>query len=223
MTESLKDKILKEIVVDYKNALEKNFELTKEFIRLTKDGKVDLMNKSLVKGKDQILLYLIGKMYAKEAGLSETDAVSNKELLTELGMVEGSLFPWIKGLRDSNIIKTSKSGQHSIQLNQIERILLEIKQKQKLKEIEPVITENKIREDLPSLRSKSPTKAIQEALSTSWGDTPRTLNEIADLLKINGLHYSKTSISPLLLKLIRKGSLRRLKEGEIYAYVASRK
>jgi len=96
----LKRKIQEEMMVDYSNTLEKNFDLAKQFIRVTKEGKVDVVVKEKVTGKEQILLYLIGKLYAKEAGFSVTDEVGNKELLDELGVPQGSLLPWLKALRD---------------------------------------------------------------------------------------------------------------------------
>jgi len=131
---SLKERILEEMTVDYSNALEKNFDLAKQFIRLTQDGKVDVIVKDKVSGKEKILLYLIGKLYAKEAGFSPTDDVSNKELVGELGIPEGSLLPWLKELRDKNKIKRIKKGRtvhHSIPINVVERTLKSIERKLK--------------------------------------------------------------------------------------------
>ena len=66
----LKKRIIEEMTVDYSNALEKIFDLAKQFIRITKDGKVFILFKDKLSGKEQILLYLIGKLYAKEAGFT---------------------------------------------------------------------------------------------------------------------------------------------------------
>ena len=65
-TGGLRKKIIDEMTVNYSNALEKNFDLAKQFIRITQDGKVDILHKEKFGGKEQILLYLIGKLYAKE-------------------------------------------------------------------------------------------------------------------------------------------------------------
>jgi len=132
--ENLKKRILEEMTVDYSNALEKNFDLAKQFIRITQDGKVDVIVKDKVSGKEKILLYLIGKLYAKEAGFSPTDDVSNKELMDELGIPEGSLLPWLKELRDKNKIKQIKKGRtvhHRIPINVVERTLRSIERKLK--------------------------------------------------------------------------------------------
>ena len=122
------------MTVDYASALEKNFNLAKQFIRITKDGKVDILFKDKISGKDQILLYLIGKLYAKEAGLTTTDDVGNKELMGELGIPKGSLLPWLKDLRDKNRIKQIKKGRythHYIPVSLVERTLKNLDKKLK--------------------------------------------------------------------------------------------
>ncbi len=129
---SLRERILGEMTADYSSALEKNFELAKKFIRITSDGKVDVLFKDTLTGKEAILLYLIGKLYAKEAGLTPTDDVGSKELMNELGMPEGSLFPWLKDLREDNKVKSISKGKythHTIALNVVEKTLKSIERK----------------------------------------------------------------------------------------------
>src|SRR2546428_11978048 len=92
----LKKKILSEMTVEYSGNLEKNFDLAKQFIRITREGTIDVLVKSKVGGTEQLLLYLIGKMYAKEAGLAASDEVGSNELMQELGIPVGSLMPWLK-------------------------------------------------------------------------------------------------------------------------------
>lgn len=128
----LKKRIIEEMTVDYSNALEKNFDLAKQFIRITKDGKVDILFKDKLSGKEQILLYLIGKLYSKEAGFTATDDAGNKEVMDELGIPEGSLLPWLKDLRDKNKIKQVKKGRythHSIPINLVEKTLKSVEKK----------------------------------------------------------------------------------------------
>ena len=131
---NLKKRIIEEMTVDYSNALEKNFDLAKQFIRITKEGKVDIMIKDSLSGKEQILLYLIGKLFAKEGGFALKDDVGNKELIDELGVPKGSLLPWLKDLRDKKRIKTVKRGNfsyHAIPINIVERVLKNIEKKYK--------------------------------------------------------------------------------------------
>lgn len=125
----LRDRILNEMTVDYASALEKSFNLAKRFIRVTTDGRTEVLVKGQVPQKEQILLYLVGKLYAKEAGLAATAQVSNAELMDELGMPKGSVLPALKELRDANRIERSKSGRtvyHSIPVSMVERILRSI-------------------------------------------------------------------------------------------------
>lgn len=129
---NLKNKIIQEMTVDYANALEKNFEIAKQFIRITREGKVDILFKEKLTGKDKILLYLSGKLYAKEADFIDSDDVGNKELLEELGIPEGSLLPRLKELREKKKIKPIKKGRythHIININVVEKTLKEIEKK----------------------------------------------------------------------------------------------
>lgn len=133
---NLRQRIIDEMTVDYSNTLEKNFELAKQFIRITKDGKVDVLFKDTLNGKDQILLYLVGKLYAKEAGFVASNDVGNEELVNELGVPKGSLFPWLKWLREENKVKQIKKGRytyHSIPESLVEKTLKRIEEKTKKK------------------------------------------------------------------------------------------
>lgn len=126
---SLKQRIAEEMTADYSNALEKNFDLAKQFVRITKDGKVEVLVKEKVSGVEQILLYLIGKLYAKEVGYIPTNDTGNVELMNELGIPKGSLLPWQKILRDEKKITKVKKGKHvnhSIASNVVERVLKSI-------------------------------------------------------------------------------------------------
>ena len=126
---NLKQKIIEEMTVDYANALEKNFDLAKQLTRITKDGKVDVIVKDKLTGKESILLYLIGKLYAKEAELTATNDVGSQELMDELGVPKGSLFPWLKDLREEGKVTPITRGKytyHAIALNVLERTLKEI-------------------------------------------------------------------------------------------------
>lgn len=128
----LKERIRKEMLVDYSGLLDRNFNLAKKFIGITDKGTINIRNKDDLNGKDQILLYLIGKIYAKEVGLVDSEYVGNKELKNELGIPKGSLYPWLKDLRDSNIIeKTRKENRsyHRIPVNRVEETLKSIEKK----------------------------------------------------------------------------------------------
>lgn len=129
---SLEERIRNEMTVDYHDALEKNFETAKELIAITPDGKISLRKSAGLGGEDKILLYLIGKVYAKKVGFTTDEKVANEELMNELGIKQGSLLPWLKFLRDKNLIKNELKGNkayHYITHNHIERMLNEITKK----------------------------------------------------------------------------------------------
>ena len=120
------------MIIDYSSVLEEYFDVAKKFIRLTKEGKVNIPVKDKLNGEEQILLYLIGKLYAKEAGFVTSEEVGNKELMEELNMPRGSLLPFLKRLRDKNKIEEIKKGRyvyHRIPLNLIGKILKDIQAK----------------------------------------------------------------------------------------------
>ncbi len=127
--QTLKDRILSEMTTDYKNTLEKNFDLAKQFIRVTPEGRVDVLMRDKLTGEDKISLYFIGKLYAKEVGHAATDHVTYKELAEELGIGMGSLMPWVKGLRDKKIIKAVKDGVHTMSVGLVEQTLKKIHKK----------------------------------------------------------------------------------------------
>jgi len=125
----LKSRILGEMTVDHSDALDRNFHIAKQFIQITKEGKVHVLCKDALMDKENILLYLIGKLYAKRAELADTDAVKNKELMDELGKIEGSISGRLTELRDENKVVQVKRGYHVIPLNLVERTLKSIERK----------------------------------------------------------------------------------------------
>jgi len=128
----LKKRIGEEMMDDYSGALERNFELAKQLLRVTREGKVTVLFKEDLTGEERIILYLIGKLYAKEGGFVEKHEVDNKELMDELGIPKGSLLPWLKNLRDKRTIKQIKTGRnvfHTVPINLVEKTLKNIEEK----------------------------------------------------------------------------------------------
>ncbi|MFX0210117.1 MAG: hypothetical protein ACFFDT_29315 [Candidatus Hodarchaeota archaeon] len=130
--ENLRKRILEEMTIDYSKVLEQNFDLARQFIRLTKEGDVEVLVKEKVTGEEKIRLYLIGKLYAKEAGLTSTEDVGNQEFMDNLGIPSGSLLPWLKSLRDENKInqvKRERHTYHSIPIGLVDKTLKVIEKK----------------------------------------------------------------------------------------------
>ena len=125
----LKKRIIDEMLVDHADALDKNLNLAKQFIRITTKGKIDILFKDKLSQHEQIQLYLIGKIYAKRGGVTQADDVDNKELMNELGIPNSSLPRRLKDLRDANKIKQVERGRHTIPINLVERTLKSIAEK----------------------------------------------------------------------------------------------
>ncbi len=97
-----------------KEILEQNFALAKEFIRVTKEGKVKiLVNNNMFTEQEKIAMYLIGKQYAKYAGLAESEYVSVRELSSELNIPRKAVAARAAELRNKNIIADRAEHENS--------------------------------------------------------------------------------------------------------------
>ena len=126
----LKKRIIEEMIVDHQNILEKHFDLAKQFINISTEGVINIISEKKFSTEEKILLYLVGKLYAKEAGVVSTEEVGFKELMDNLGIVKGTIYPIIKRLREKNKISQRKQGKLTyitIPMNLIGKVLSEIK------------------------------------------------------------------------------------------------
>lgn len=127
----LKKRIIEEMIVDHQNILEKYFDLAKKFINITTQGIINVISEERFSIEEKILLYLIGKIYAKEAGVASTEEVGFKELMDNLGIIKGTIYPIIKRLRDKNKINQRKEGKLTyitIPMNLVGKFLSEMKE-----------------------------------------------------------------------------------------------
>lgn len=127
---TLKERIIEEMIVDHQNILEKYFDLAKRFISINTKGSVNIISEEKFSVEEKILLYLIGKIYAKEAGLVPNEEVGFKELMDNIGILKGTIYPVIKRLRDKNKLIQRKEGKLTyitIPLNLLGKILSKMK------------------------------------------------------------------------------------------------
>jgi len=62
-------------------------------------------------------------------------------------------------------------------------------------------------------------EAVVSLLSTEWGKTPRTLSELREAMEANAIFFPKTTLSGVLVWLVKRGRLRRWrdkKKGYLY-------
>ena len=62
--------------------------------------------------------------------------------------------------------------------------------------------------------------AVTSLLNTGWGKTPRTISELREAMEANAIFFPKTTLSGVLVWLVKKGKLRRWKDKKRgYLYV----
>jgi len=63
-------------------------------------------------------------------------------------------------------------------------------------------------------------EAVSALLSTEWGKTPRPIGELREAMEANAIFFPKTTLSGVLVWLVKKGQLRRWKDKKRgYLYV----
>lgn len=55
-------------------------------------------------------------------------------------------------------------------------------------------------------------EAVVALLSTEWGRTPRTISELREAMEANAVFFPKTTLSGVLVWLVKKGKIRRWKD-----------
>ncbi|MFB0502193.1 MAG: hypothetical protein ACETVP_06935 [Candidatus Bathyarchaeia archaeon] len=67
-------------------------------------------------------------------------------------------------------------------------------------------------------------KAVLKLLGTDWGkQQPRILSELVEAMKVNALHYPPTTLSGVLVWLVKKGRIKRWKTDRGYVYALTGK
>ncbi|MEM2127875.1 MAG: hypothetical protein QW638_03125 [Candidatus Bathyarchaeia archaeon] len=68
-------------------------------------------------------------------------------------------------------------------------------------------------EDFPKIPTTNQcSEAVISLLSTDWGKTPRTLSEIREAMEANAIFFPKTTLSGVLVWLVKKNKIRRWKD-----------
>lgn len=67
-------------------------------------------------------------------------------------------------------------------------------------------------------------EAVLKLLETDWGkQQPRTLHELVEAMKANTLHYPPTTLSGVLVWLVKKSKIKRWKTDKGYVYALAGK
>jgi len=71
-------------------------------------------------------------------------------------------------------------------------------------------------------RTNQCSEAVVNLLSTDWGKTPRPIGELREAMEANAVFFPKTTLSGVLVWLVKKGQLRRWKDKKRgYLYVVN--
>jgi hypothetical protein len=69
------------------------------------------------------------------------------------------------------------------------------------------------KDEYPRIQSTTHcSKAVISLLSTEWGEKPRAIGELREAMESNAIFFPKTTISGVLVWLVKKGTLRRWKD-----------
>ena len=77
---------------------------------------------------------------------------------------------------------------------------------------------------LPTInRTSQCSEAVESLLTTEWGETPRAIGELREAMEANAIFFPKTTLSGVLVWMVKKGTLRRWKDKKRgYQYVLNR-
>jgi hypothetical protein len=75
--------------------------------------------------------------------------------------------------------------------------------------------------DIPKIsRTSKCGDAVVALLTTAWGNSPRTISELREAMEANAIFFPKTTLSGVLVWLVKKGRIRRWKDKKRgYLYV----
>ncbi len=89
--------------------------------------------------------------------------------------------------------------------------------------VEPATAEDDESLKYPKIpRTKHCSEAVVSLLSTDWGKTPRPIGQLREAMEANAVFFPKTTLSGVLVWLVKKGQLRRWKDKKRgYLYVVN--
>ena len=86
----------------------------------------------------------------------------------------------------------------------------------------PEVAEETAKEFPPQLgKVATMSEALSMLFKKDWGKKPRTLEEIMNVLEVNGLYYKKAAVATQLVRMMRRKELRRFGTRGNYKYVAA--
>lgn len=108
---SRKEEILKQMIIDDEALLEKLVGAAQGIFKVNGQGQVVfLVSESTLSDKQRIGAVLLGRYFAHQLGLSETDSISNKEIAEVVGMAATTVGARLSELRRDRIAESVTRG-----------------------------------------------------------------------------------------------------------------
>lgn len=126
--------IKEELTVDIRNELNKHKENVKKLLRLMPNGEIIIKTDVVpVSSKEQIALYMIGKLYSNYVKYAKERTVTNRELVDVLALPEGTVKHSLFQLRREGSIVALDAGVHQIKMDRVGAVLKKILSKEEIK------------------------------------------------------------------------------------------
>ncbi|MEM0336652.1 MAG: hypothetical protein QXS96_05400 [Candidatus Caldarchaeum sp.] len=121
--EDLKEKLKRELLLEEEITSEQ-IERVKRFIRFTNKGQIVFVApREKLPLRDQILLYLLGKRLAREAGLGEKDSASIEEISNGLGADYFQVAARLSDLKTQHYVLSVERGEYIMVFARLNEIL----------------------------------------------------------------------------------------------------
>lgn len=112
---SLEDEIKNTLVPDTDTVLENHLNKVKNFLEIFEDGTIIIKNEYRNVGPStRILIYLIGRRYAYEGNLAESDTLTTGFFYDRFDAPDRTVRDWLQGLRDAGLAAKEGRSEHRI-------------------------------------------------------------------------------------------------------------
>ena len=126
---TLEDDIRKRLVTDDESILSANISRVENLLRLHQDGTINIQGKYRnISAKERMLIYLIGKRFAYEGGLSEEDTLITDFFYEHFNRSERTVRNDLQNLREKKLIKKEGQSKHRIIVENLPDALTQIEE-----------------------------------------------------------------------------------------------
>jgi hypothetical protein len=125
---SIEEEIKDRFLADTESILEDNLDELEGWFQFHQDGTINLAPEiRKLKARDQMLVYLIAKRYASEAGISDSPVIENDFFYDRLDKSESTIRNYQSDFRDLGLIRSAEQGIHEITVESLPESIEHIK------------------------------------------------------------------------------------------------